>query len=98
MGENDHANLKVLKAQFAEVVRRVEEIRADVRAEQAETRTEMRAGFAGINKRLRTVETENATQKEQLSTWRLLALAGPVLSGLFAGIVSFARELIALFR
>lgn len=104
MSEN-HDTLISLCAQTAELCRRMDALQADMRAEQAETREEMRRGFArldarynGAEDRLRIVEANDVTRKEQLSTWRLWAAGMTVLSGIVAGLISFGKEIVGLFR
>lgn len=100
--EAEATRIAVLKAQFAELGRRVEEVRADVHAEQLETREEMKDGFArldqrynGLDGRVRTVEAHQGQLGEKLNTWRI---AIPVLSGLASGIGVWTKELLALLK
>lgn len=101
MSEENHATIQVLRAQYMELCRRIEEMRTDVRAEQAETRQAMSDGFARIETcytdlatRVRTVEVEQGQAKERLSTWRALI---PLLSGLAAGVGTWLKDMIAIW-
>lgn len=101
MGEydTDAVRIAVLKTQFAEACRRMEEIRGDVRSEQAATRRMVEEGFARLERRtdelesrLRTVEREQGKADERLATWRLIV---PLLSGLAAGLGAWTKQLIS---
>lgn len=98
MSESSDTRIAVVSTQLAEVCRRVEEIRTDVRQEQAETREEMRKGFArletrdeALEKRVRDVEVEQAQAQERLSTWRAVT---PVLSGIAASLGAWSKDLV----
>lgn len=96
MSQENHATLAVLKAQYGALCRRLDEIRADVRAEQAETRAEMKEGFARMDKRYDGLE-ERVRKTEHQGT-RVLAVIIPIVSGLIAALIAFSKELIALLR
>lgn len=90
--------IAVLSQQLTEIGRRVQEVRADVRSELAETREaikdcvdRMEGRYEGLNQRVRAVEVEQGKAKERLSTWRAVI---PLLSGLAAGVGSWSKELV----
>lgn len=97
MSEHDDATrIAVLRAQFQEACRRMDEIREDVHKDQAETREMVRAGLArlearhdALDGRLRAVEREQGQAKERLSTWRLIV---PVLSAVAAAVGNAIKD------
>jgi hypothetical protein len=90
----NHDALIVLQSQYADLCRRIDELREDVQSGFAR----MDACNEKFDERLRTVEANDITHKEQLSTWRKWILGMTGLSAVVAGLVSFAKEIVGLLR